>query len=160
MRKVLFDTNVLVDYLIGREPGCSACKYIIATAQEHQLALYATALSMKDAYYLVCANLKRLERNATGALSEQMAKAANRTAWACARQLGETVLVVPVGQTECLTAFTLAELHDDFEDDLIVAAAGELDADFLVTGDERLIKHAPVCCISPQYLQTFLQQSS
>ena len=69
MRKVLFDTNVLVDYLIGREPGCSACKYIIATAQEHQLALYATALSMKDAYYLVCANLKRLERNRENASS-------------------------------------------------------------------------------------------
>lgn len=157
MRKVLFDTNVLVDYLLGREPGCTACKRIIAMSEPGQYALYATSLSLKDAYYLVSRNLRRMERLASGSVSEGMARAVSETAWACVRQLVDMVLVVPVGRNECLDAFTLRPLHGDFEDNLVVASAREIGADYLVTGDERLLKRAPVACLRPQDLVLLLE---
>ena len=40
------------------------------------------------------------------------------------------------------------QVHDDFEDDLLIAAAQRAQADYLVTNDERLLKHAPVAALS------------
>ena len=160
MYKILLDTNVLVDYALGREPGCAACGEIIAQAAGANHVLYAASTSLKDAYRLVCASLKRAERIASGSVSDARGLAAREIAWACVRQLMQTLLVVPVGQSECLDAFTLRALHDDFEDDLIVAAARKIGADFLVTGDTRLQAHAPVGCLSPRKLADFLVAES
>ena len=68
--------------------------------------------------------------------------------------------VVPVGQAECYDAFTLRALHEDFEDDLVVAAARQVGADFLVTGDDKLRRHAPIACLSPSGLESLLEAES
>lgn len=160
MYKIMLDTNVLVDFLLGREPGCSACKQIIALSDPCQHALYAASTSMKDAYYLVRAGLKRQERLETGSVSEGQALAASEVAWACVKQLMHTVLVVPVGQAECLEAMTLRSIHDDFEDDLVIAAAREADVDILVTGDMQLVKHAAVACLQPTDMAALLAREA
>ena len=148
MRKVMLDTNVVVDYLMGREPGCSDCAKLIAMHAACELAVYVAALALKDAYYLVSMQLKRMERKASGSLSEGMAQAANEVAWSCVRQLVENMVVVPTGRAECLHALVFRSVHDDFEDDLIVATARSADVDYLVTNDQGLLKHAPIACLS------------
>ena len=156
MYKILFDTNALVDFLLGREPGCGACKRIIAMCDDGQHALYAASTSVKDAYYLVRSGLKRAERAKSGTVGEAQANAISEVAWACVQQLARTFLVVPVGRSECLNALTMKALHDDFEDDLVLAAARKADVDFLVTGDQDLMRHAPVACLEPADLATLL----
>lgn len=160
MYKIMLDTNVLVDFLLGREPGCSACKQIIALSDPCQHALYTASTSMKDAYYLVRAGLMRQERLESGSVSEGQAHAASEIAWACVRQLMDTALVIAVGQSECLSAMTLRVLHDDFEDDLVLAAAREADVDFLVTSDAQLVKHAAVACLQPADMAALLAREA
>ena len=158
MHKILFDTNALVDFLLGREPGCSACKQVIALCDEGQHALYAASTSVKDAYYIVRSGLKRAERAAAGNVSDTQANAIAEVAWACVRQLLRTFLIVPIGRAECLDALTMRVLHDDFEDDIVLAAAREAKVDFLVTSDLKLMKHAPVACLTPTDLAALLAE--
>lgn len=47
-------------------------------------------------------------------------------------------------------------IHRDFEDDLIIAAVQRADADYLVTSDIELIKHAPVATLSPQDMLAYM----
>ena len=69
---------------------------------------------------------------------------------ACVRMFMDFALVVPLGHNECLHAMSLRPVHGDFEDDLIVAAAARVNADYLVSSDKRLRHHAPVACLTPQ----------
>ena len=148
MRKVMLDTNVIVDYLMGREPGCSDAAKMIAMHAACEHAVHVSALSLKDAYFLVSMQLKRMERLATGDLSEGMAKAANEVAWSCVRQLIDNTIVLPTGRAESLQAFVLRSAHADFEDDLVVATALGNGIDLLVTNDAELVKHAPIACLT------------
>ena len=158
MYKIVLDTNVVVDYLMGREPACSKCKQFLIMHANSKHAVYVSSLSLKDAYYLVSMQLKRMERQASGHLSDAMARAANEVAWSCVRALVESVLVLPVGRAESLAAFSYRSVHADFEDDLIVAAARSINADFLVTSDEALQRHAPIACLSPSDMLAFLNE--
>lgn len=148
MRKIMLDTNVIVDYLMGRKPGCTDCAKLIASHKACETAVYVSTLTLKDAFYLVSMQLKRMERQASGELSEGMAHAANEVAWACVRQLIESILVVPTGRAESLQALVLRSVHEDFEDDLLVATALSANVDFLVSNDEALVKHAPIACLT------------
>ena len=66
-------------------------------------------------------------------------------------------LIVPVGQNEALRAMTYRDLHDDFEDDLLLAAAARVDADYVVTSDRALLRHAPVACLDPADMRALLR---
>lgn len=48
-------------------------------------------------------------------------------------------------------------LNDDFEDDLVIAAAQRVDADFVVTFDRLLIHRAPVACLEPSDMTVLLK---
>ena len=158
MYKIVLDTNVVVDYLMGREPACSECKQLLLMHAACQHAVYVAALSLKDAYYLVGMQLKRMERQASGSLDDAMARAANEVAWACIRSLVENVLVLPVGRAESLQALAYQAVHGDFEDNLVVAAARSANADFLVTNDSDLLRHAPVACLSSSDMLALLRE--
>lgn len=116
--------------------------------QRAEIAVCVSALSLKDAFFLISMQLKRMERQASGRLDGSIAKAANEIAWSCIRQLVETTIVVPTGRSESLQAFVFQPLHNDFEDNLIAATAQHSNAGFLVSNDESLVKHAPVACLS------------
>lgn len=157
MRKVMLDTNVVVDYLMGRAPGCDDCAKLIAMHYAGKHAVYVAALTLKDAYYLVSMQLKRMERKASGSLSEGMARAADEVAWSCVRQLVENTLVLPTGRSESLQAFVLRSTHADFEDNLIIATALSANIDYLVSNDAELVKHAPIACLSSADAVTLLE---
>lgn len=156
MYRISLDTNVLVDYYLGREPGCSACVDIINLAQGKH-ALYVAALSLKDVYYLVGATLKRLQRQESGSLSQADAEACNEIAWSCVRHAMDIALVTNTGSRECFDAFVLRALHNDFEDNLVLASARSAEADFIVTDDERLLAQSPVAALAPEAMVKLLQ---
>jgi predicted nucleic acid-binding protein len=157
MRKIMLDTNVVVDYLLGREPGCSDCAKILAMHAAAEVVACVSALTLKDAYYLVSMQLKRMERQASGNLSEHRAQAANEIAWACVRQLVENTVTLPTGRAESLYALVLRPLHGDFEDDLVVATALGANVDYLVSNDERLVGHSPIACLTSSDARALLE---
>ena len=159
MHRIMLDTNVLVDYYLGREPGCSACKRIIELARDRHI-LYASASSLKDVYYLVGSTLKRAQRIEGGALMEDAAVACADIAWSCVRNALDVVLVANAGQTETLDAFVLRSVHNDFEDDLVLASARAIHADLFVTGDASLAAHSPVGALTPQAAAALLESEA
>lgn len=120
-------------------------------------ALFVAALSLKDVYYLVGTALKRMQRFATGTFTKTDALACNKIAWRCVRQAMSSVVVANTGQTECLNAFVCRSVHNEFEDNLVLATARSLKVDDLVTGDEHLALHSPVGALSPMDTANLLE---
>ncbi len=54
------------------------------------------------------------------------------------------------GQADIWYAEKLRGVHDDFEDNLVLAAAERVKATYLVTSDEQLLKHATVATLTPE----------
>lgn len=145
--RLLIDTNVLLDYYLGRPSSLAGMKKLIERARESEkLILYVSALSLKDVYFVLGRTLKMAARN-EGALTDGAIDAANETAWACIRDIREIAIIAPVGTDEVLDSFVFKRHHNDFEDDLILGVANRVDADYVVTGDRDLIAHTNGVCI-------------
>lgn len=147
--KLLLDTNVWLDYFLARTPGHRAASELVALARDSEaVALYTSALSVKDIAYLLERDMKSGAREAGLTVSDQVAAAARETAWGCVRMVLENSLIVPTGHPEVLQAFTLKSLHDDLEDDLLLGSAYRADVDYVVTYGEQLARRSPVSCVS------------
>lgn len=148
MYSVLLDTNILLDYHLGRGEHAAQCADLIARLLEQDAAIMVAASSLKDEFYLIGKALKRECRSKDESLSPERAKAINEIAWACIQQTMEFAHVLDVGFGDCLRAITLRKLHDDLEDNIIAAAGERAKIDYLVTNDKRLLRHASVRCLS------------
>ena len=157
MARLFFDTNVLLDYALGREPGCSAFVEIVELAEKDKHTLCTASTSIKDCFYVISSSLKAANKSADGVLLESVAQAASKIAWAQIENIMRIVQVVSVGHQECMNARSYRSLHNDFEDNLVLAAARTAKADYLVTSDEKLIQHAPLACLSPRDLLALIR---
>lgn len=157
-QKLLVDTDVWIDYFLERNPEKHemAMRFVTA-ATAAGTALYTSSATMPDLFFLLCQETKRCLRERGKVVDEGMAAAVRESAWSSMRSIMELSMVVPVGRNEALRAMTYRELHDDFEDDLILAAAARVDVDFVVTNDTALMRHAPVACLCPADMLAFLR---
>ena len=160
MYRILFDTNVLVDYYLGAKPVCDDAARIMELSADGRNALYISPTILKDAYNVISASLKRMERMEKGEVTPSAARAASEVGWACARHALDSFLMAPVSRASCLGAFTLRALHDDLEDDLVIATAREAGADFIVSSDTRLKAHAPIAVMTPADMALLLAEES
>ena len=149
--KLLVDTNVWLDYFLARNKRHQAVNLLVARAAESEhVALYVSALGLKDLAYLMESYLKASVRNEQRSVTPEVAAAARETAWACLRNVLEKALVAPTGQAEVLQAFAYRTVHDDFEDDLVLATAQRIGANYLVTHDKALASHALIPCLTAE----------
>lgn len=156
MYRVLLDTNILIHYSLGDEPECSHYKTLLEHALDGKIVLYVSSHSLKDVYYNIALVLKRQERIETGGLSETSAAAANEAAWGAIRLLGKHLHIVPMGRSEHEHAFVFKNIHNDYEDDLQLAAAYAAKANLLITNDVKLKGHSPVAALSSEEAVTLL----
>lgn len=148
---MLVDTNVWLDYFLARSERHRTVNEFLARALDREdIVLYVASLSLKDLAHLLASQMKLDARRAGKAVTGDVAAAARKVAWACVRNVLERAIVVPVGHTEVLGAFTLRHLHDNLEDDLILATAESINADAVLTHDARLAQHAGAYCITAE----------
>ena len=148
---LLIDTNVWLDYFLSRSTRHPSVNAFIAGAiGREDIILYAASLSLKDLAYQLVNLMKKDARDAEEPITPEVAAAAREVSWACVRDVLGKALVAPVGNAEVLGAFTLRHLHDDLEDDLMLATAESIDADALVTHDAALLKYAEDLCITTE----------
>lgn len=149
--KLLVGTNIWLDYFLARSSHHKAVAEFIGKATEREdIVLFVTSLSLKDIAYLLASQMKQDVRNAEKNVTADIAAAAREVSWACVRDVLDKALVAPIGSTEVLSACTLRHLHDDFEDDLILAATEASGAHGLMTHDRQLAQHASQICISAE----------
>ncbi|WP_418722683.1 type II toxin-antitoxin system VapC family toxin [Enorma sp.] len=147
--KILVDTNIWLDYFLARSGHHHAVSTFIAKAYEREdIVLYVPSLSLKDLAYQLASLMKLDARRAGKDVTPDIAAAACEVSWGCVRNVLEKALVAPIGHTEVLGAFTYKRIHDDFEDDLVLAALGAVDANFLMTHDAALRRHVGDFCIT------------
>lgn len=127
-RRVLFDTNILMDIVDARRPSSTAARQALRICNGGGDMGVVAPMSLKDAYYL---------------LAKQFGEPNART---CITHLTEQLAVIPFGAEECLIAADSNE--PDFEDGLIRAAAELNDIDFILTRDARAFRHSTVRAIT------------
>lgn len=157
---LLLDTNIWMDNYFAHRPFCQESRKLIAYAVEENLTLAYAATSTKDLFFLASSELKRLARQAAGSLSEESARACSSLAWGFLQNMTEIAVAVPVGEPQIWIATHYRGLHEDYEDDLILAAAESSKADYLVTNDKALFGKASIPTFtSPDMLAYFAMQN-
>ena len=159
--RVLVDTNAWLSYFLARDDRHAHVDEFIAAAQEgERFALYAASLSLKDIASLVSAAMKGAAREAGRQVTPDVVAASREMAWACIRHVLELALVVPIGHAEVLQACTYRTFHDDFEDDLVLAAAERAGADYILTNDECLARRSPIPCLDSEGALRLLREAT
>lgn len=146
--RVLLDTNVWLDAFDGARSRSRAANELIDACVHKGIDLLYAVGTAKDVYYLVGASLKRQAQTAGGVLSERQARAISAYAAACVANMDEVATAVGADSSDIWLARKYQRIHEDFEDCLVLAAVRRAKADFLVTSDEALLRHAPVAALS------------
>lgn len=147
---LLVDTNVWLDYLLGR-PRCKEALNFLGEAAAREDVIAVAPSIMKDVFFLVCTSLKE-EVLADGGdrVSEQSGLAVKRIAWSSLASIQRLSIMLNQGFQEHLEAMTLRDEHNDYEDDLLLATAKSAKIDYLITNDKGLLSNKVVPALSPQ----------
>ena len=147
---LLVDTNVWLDFFIERSFKHEIARRLVVEAQMRNIQLFTAVHTVKDCYFLINAELKRMERAERGTVSESSALAMREVAWSCVKNLRRLSYIVPADDSDAIEAIIMRAEHPDFEDNLIAAAALRARADCVVTLDAGMLAHQPVSCITPE----------
>lgn len=154
--RILLDTNVWLDYFFNRGDSGSRVRKLLDVIDAHGSLIVTTSGIMKDVFYLAGATLKNEARLAQ---VEPDSAAAREVSWECIRIIQQRSQVIEGDTSICLHAMTLRGYHDDFEDDLLIAAAQQNDVTLLISSDKELLAHAPVPCLTPDDATVLLESS-
>ncbi len=127
--KVLLDLNIVIDVALKRVPFASESAAVWKAHTEGKFDGTLAATEITNLFYI----LRRLVDEATARLAVD-------------RCLHDFV-VVSVGHAELESAATM--LGNDFEDNVIIACAESVSADYIVTRDTTGFSHSPVPSLSP-----------
>lgn len=127
--KVLFDANVVLDVLTKREPHYAKSWSAWALVEQRQVIGFLAAHSVTTIYYLVAKNLNRTE------------------ARSAIKQLTQVFQIATVDQAVIHQALTLE--WPDFEDAVQMAAALNVNADYLLSRNPTDFKDTPIPVLSP-----------
>lgn len=138
MRHLFLDTNVIIDFLAGREPFATDAAYLFDAAIAGTCKIYVCALSFNNIWYVLSQTFK--EARTIGLLKE----------------LEKMTLIAPVTQ-EIIRKALDGELKD-FEDAVQYFCALDLGIiDALVTRNSRDFKNSELSVMSPAEAVAFLR---
>jgi predicted nucleic acid-binding protein len=140
MRKILFDTNVVLDVLLDRQPHVVASAEAWAAVETGIAKGMLAAHAVTTIHYLVG--------------KEQGNANAKRTVTAILRVFG----VAAVDREVIEEALQLP--NSDFEDAVTAAAARLAGCEFIVTRDPKGFRGSPVRCYTPDAIIPLLAQRS
>lgn len=129
MQKIVFDTNVLLDVLLQREPHSGAAIEAIRRVEEGVIRGIIAATSLTTLYYYV--------RKTLGETDARLD----------IRDIARNFIVSQVDQG--LVHAALARDGSDFEDDLIIETAIREGASVILTRDAFGFRRSPVPAVSP-----------
>ena len=147
--RLLVDTNVWCDLFIPSRPCAATSASLIQQCGGDDVLLVCSAHSLQDVFYAIAKDAKGWVRAQEGKLTEAWAHVINAHAWDCVRRIQELGTVAAMGPGDVWLAEKYQDLHPDFEDDLVIAVAQRIKADYLVTNDRRLIAKSPVPTLAP-----------
>ena len=131
MLNILIDTNVVLDFILHRQPFYSAAENIIETANLKIISAYVSASSVTDVYYLVRRELR--DRNLALQLLKNFLK---------------IVKVAAVSEKEIESALNLS--WRDFEDAVQYSVAKSNEMDYIITRNIEDFSGSEVSVVTPE----------
>ena len=135
--RVLFDTNVLLDALLAREPFVADAAVLLEAVETGRIEGFISATTVTDVHYLV--------GRQTGS---------SETALTSVMQLLALMEICTVDRNVLEQAIALR--FDDFEDGVQVACAIALQLEAIVTRDVNGFIGSPIPALSPEELRNRL----
>lgn len=155
----VLDTNVMLDYYLGDRSRSDEAKAFFDYVLKHKEScpLFYSPHCISSLFYLIANATKQSARQRLARITEKEALVAIEFAWGCIDHLQENATAVGADQSDVWLACKLRGVHNDLEDNLIIAAAMRANASYLITNDEKLIKHATVPALTPKDALAVLQ---
>lgn len=143
MDALLLDLNVWLDHAFVQREGHAAANRLLALAGEKEIPLLISASSLADFFFIARQMTKQIVSSgpSTGEFARQYA-------WGLVDNLLDIATVCAIDQGDTWMAQHFRNVHGDFEDDLVVAAAMRCKAAYLITNDADLLRHSPVPALS------------
>ena len=132
--RILFDTNVLLDLLLAREPFASNASFLLRAIDAKRIEGFVSATTVTDVHYIVRKQTKSRER-----------------ALAAITTLLEVMHICAVSREILLQATALQSI--DFEDNVQIACAMSMEVEVIVTRDAVGFLASPIPAMSPVELQ-------
>ena len=156
-KTIMVDANVWVDLYVPGRPLRDASLAFFKAAQQDGVELVFTLDIARAVYRIVSHEAKRWVRQDKGSLSDAYAKVIASHAWDFIESMQERATAVGSATADLWLAGKLRDQHAEIEDNLIVAACMRIKADYLVTNDEKLLRHAPVAAVTPRQMVRLLE---
>ena len=128
--KVLFDTNIIMDEILAREPFCQDSRRVIEFCSENEVEVFLAVHTITNLFYLLRKNLPASDRRTV------------------ILNLFKTYSVVSI-DTEKLVRALSNEDFKDFEDCLQVECAAAVQADYIITRDKNDFAESEIPCVTP-----------
>ncbi len=154
-KAVLCDVNIWLDFFLGGRTHHEAARQLVLRGIEGGLVFLVPASSLSDFFFLCRSYFKQKAVEAHGALSDENGTAASEGAWAAVESLLRLATVVGADMSDAEIALKFKDIHRDYEDDLVIAAALRAKPDCLVTRDEKLQAKSPVLALSAEEACTY-----
>jgi predicted nucleic acid-binding protein len=141
MKKILVDTNVIIDFLVNREPFFEDAVAIFSLAERKDIKIYISSLSVNNVYYV----LRKL--------GNHHQKIINKLS-----KLFLLVTIFPV--TDKTLKQAAKSTFEDFEDATQYFIARQLrEINAIVTRDSKGFKEAAMSILTPaEYLKAIIAQ--
>ena len=147
--RILVDTNVWLDQFLPNRPHGQESREFVDRAVEQGAAFAYAAGSLKDVFYIIGNECKRLARSDSDELAEADARFAQEYAWGCIEAIQDLASPVGMDVADIRKASIWRRSNADFEDNLIRAAADRLEADLVVTWDKGMLSKCFVPTVTP-----------
>lgn len=146
---LLLDTNVWVDNYCPDHANNTVVRAFLSRVYEQGHTLVYPAGSIKDVFYILGHEFRRIAAAASGTLDERSSLAVREAVWGCINNMCELATAVGVDEADVWLARKQRQLTDDLEGNLVLAAARRAKVDYLVTNDRALIQHSTVAALTP-----------
>ncbi len=127
--KVLFDTNIILDVLLDREPFCDAATYLMTKVEQSEIVGYVGATTITTIYYLLQKNLGR------------------EIAVEKVEVLLSIFEIIPVNRIILWSA--LKSKFSDFEDAVLFEGGSHIGVEYIITRDVKGFKNSKIPVFNP-----------
>lgn len=130
MTKIFFDTNILLDVILSRDPERQAEKIISISTESEDIRIYASYLSLADMAFI-------LRHQGTGSIKKSLAEVMK---WCD---------ILPCTDMQILAA--MKSESPDFEDSLQIMCAEYKQCDLIVTRNKKhFVSHTAIPVLTPE----------
>ena len=147
---LLLDTNVWVDNYCSHHASSEVARQLILAAYGRGLTLLYPVGILKDVFYVLGHEFRRLAAAGGEPLSEGDALAIRQVVWGCIDNMCSIATAVGADEGDVWLARKYRKLNGDLGDNMVLAAAQRAGADYIVTSDQGLIRRATTAALTPR----------